>query len=399
MSKQRRLLLADDSVTVQKVVSLTFTDEGMEVITVSSGEEALRRLEEVIPDVILLDSALPGINGFKVCEQIKADKRLSSVPVMLLVGMFEPFDETEARRVGADDVLTKPFQSIRNLVNKVGSLLGRRQEEPPVTGGLLGLGVNRSEDDYTESDYMETPEAGQHAERSRAGAAASGYGSTIEDRGMESSRYNETSQTKGSIYQSGSVTESQRSYRGAVSDEDSLLDLGEIEPIGGAAEADDFILDLTGDLPSPPLAVREQHTQPTQRATEERPSVESYMNSANMTSDVDFDDVEVRSYEAESDLSYSRNNVNHVSEIDYEEYREEPEVTKPGYTESQSSRQQAQSISGTDQLSAEAIDAIARRVVELISDKVVREVAWEVVPELAERLIKQQLEEEKKKNR
>ena len=66
-----------------------------------------------------------GMTGYQVCEHIKQTERLKHIPVMLLVGSFEPFDEAEARRVGADDILTKPFQSIRTLVDKVGALMGR----------------------------------------------------------------------------------------------------------------------------------------------------------------------------------------------------------------------------------------------------------------------------------
>ncbi len=120
----RKLLLADDSITIQKVIDLTFADEGFAVTTVGNGEEAIEKLAEVMPDIVLADVFMPGKSGYEVCEHIKRNAQLQHVPVILLVGSFEPFDETEARRVGADDVLTKPFQSIRQLVNKVGALLG-----------------------------------------------------------------------------------------------------------------------------------------------------------------------------------------------------------------------------------------------------------------------------------
>ena len=124
-SGRRKLLLADDSPTIQKVISLTFGDEGFEVVAVGDGGQALRALEdEPPPDVVLADVVMPGPDGYELCERIKRDARLGHVPVILLVGTFEPFNEAEARRVGADTVLTKPFQSIRNLVGKVGSLLG-----------------------------------------------------------------------------------------------------------------------------------------------------------------------------------------------------------------------------------------------------------------------------------
>ncbi|MBA2732096.1 MAG: response regulator [Acidobacteria bacterium] len=120
----RTLLLADDSATIRKVVELTFSDEGFEVITVSDGQQALDKLEEIVPDIVLADVFMPEVNGYQVCEHIKQTERFRHIPVMLLVGSFEPFDEAEARRVGADDYLTKPFQSIRALVGKVRGLLG-----------------------------------------------------------------------------------------------------------------------------------------------------------------------------------------------------------------------------------------------------------------------------------
>jgi len=132
-SGRRKLLLADDSPTIQKVISLTFEDEEFEVVTVGDGAQALRALAaEPPPDVVLADVVMPGPDGYELCERIKRDARLKSIPVILLVGTFEPFNEAEARRVGADTVLTKPFQSIRNLVGKVGALLGgeAKADEP-----------------------------------------------------------------------------------------------------------------------------------------------------------------------------------------------------------------------------------------------------------------------------
>ncbi|MDQ3133950.1 MAG: response regulator [Acidobacteriota bacterium] len=124
MSTERRrtLLVADDSPTVRKVVSLTFGDEGVEVLTAGSGREALEQLQTVVPDLVLADALMPEPDGYQLCEHIKNDERLRHVPVVLLVGTFEPFNEAEARKVGADDVLTKPFQSIRDLIKRVMAL-------------------------------------------------------------------------------------------------------------------------------------------------------------------------------------------------------------------------------------------------------------------------------------
>ncbi len=128
MSK-RKLLLADDSITIQKVVNLTFADEGIEVITVGDGDSAMEKLREFTPDLIMADVNMPGLTGYQICEQIRLSDTLRKIPVILLVGSFEPFDEEEANRVGANDFLTKPFQSIRQLVNKVTGLLNASENE------------------------------------------------------------------------------------------------------------------------------------------------------------------------------------------------------------------------------------------------------------------------------
>ena len=120
---KRRLLLADDSTTIQKVVNLTFADEGIEVVAVGDGDAAMQKFVEATPDLVMADVNMPGLDGYRLCEMIKQDDETRAIPVILLVGSFEPFDENEARRVGADDFLTKPFQSIRQLVNKVSDLL------------------------------------------------------------------------------------------------------------------------------------------------------------------------------------------------------------------------------------------------------------------------------------
>ncbi|MBA3323153.1 MAG: response regulator, partial [Pyrinomonadaceae bacterium] len=143
MSTERRrtLLVADDSPTVRKVVSLTFGDEGVEVLTAGSGREALEQLQTVVPDLVLADALMPEPDGYQLCEHIKNDERLRHVPVVLLVGTFEPFNEAEARKVGADDVLTKPFQSIRDLIKRVmalfsGGTAAETQEHAAAAGSL-----------------------------------------------------------------------------------------------------------------------------------------------------------------------------------------------------------------------------------------------------------------------
>lgn len=128
-----RILLADDSITIQKVVNLTFAEEGIEVIAVSSGDLAEKRLAEVTPDLVLADIFMPGKNGYELCESIKQNPLFRNVPVVLLVGAFEPFDQNEARRVRADAHLTKPFES-RTLIETVRRLIS---SSPRTTTGPI----------------------------------------------------------------------------------------------------------------------------------------------------------------------------------------------------------------------------------------------------------------------
>lgn len=118
----RTILLADDSVTIRKVVELTFSDTDIRVESVASGREALDRLRELRPDLLLVDVVMPGPSGYEVCRAVKASER--PVPVLLLTGTFEPFDAEMAKACGADGHVTKPFDS-RSLVERVEALLAR----------------------------------------------------------------------------------------------------------------------------------------------------------------------------------------------------------------------------------------------------------------------------------
>jgi CheY-like chemotaxis protein len=104
-----RILVADDNSNIQKMVTLALEERGIDVVAVGNGEAAVRRLPDVNPDLVLADVFMPVRNGYEVCEYVKKDTRFAHIPVILLVGAFDPLDEKEARRVGADGVLKKPF--------------------------------------------------------------------------------------------------------------------------------------------------------------------------------------------------------------------------------------------------------------------------------------------------
>jgi CheY-like chemotaxis protein len=122
----KTVLLADDSVTIRKVVELTFSDTDIRVESVANGREALERIEAIAPDLVLADVEMPEPSGYEVCRTIKASPH--PVPVLLLAGTFEPFDPERARACGADGHVVKPFESA-SLLERVTSLL---EQPPPV---------------------------------------------------------------------------------------------------------------------------------------------------------------------------------------------------------------------------------------------------------------------------
>ena len=120
-----KILVADDNSNVQKTVVLALADLGVEIFSVNNGEAAVRKLPEVSPDLILADIFMPVRNGYEVCEYVKKDSRFARIPVVLLVGAFDPLDEREAQRVRADGILKKPFVPTDPLINMVKTLLDR----------------------------------------------------------------------------------------------------------------------------------------------------------------------------------------------------------------------------------------------------------------------------------
>ncbi len=121
----RKILVADDSLTIQKVVELTFSDADYQLTCVSNGRLALDRVRDDPPDLILADVVMPEKNGYEVCEAIKRDPATAGIPVVLLAGTFEPFDRERAERLGCDAIVSKPFDS-QQLFRKVEELLGGR---------------------------------------------------------------------------------------------------------------------------------------------------------------------------------------------------------------------------------------------------------------------------------
>lgn len=406
----RKLLLADDSATIQKVIDLTFADEGVRVMTVSSGREAIEQLEDFAPDIVLADVHMPSPSGYDVCEYVKTSEKLKHVPVMLLVGSFEPFDEAEARRVGADDILTKPFQSIRRLIDRVGALVSSppaekvpekeaptaelpRTEEEPVEEPRL----NTKDLEITTADTLplEGHPFADTLPRIEPVIAAAGVTPSARLEALLS----ETRSSEGTSEHEGTMEPVTPEMNNESSD--VLLDLGELESPRAVA-SDDFVLDLDDEPAHAATPVR-TFVEPEVRETVAAAS--AYESTYQPQS----------SYQPSYQPETSYSSFAETQEVPFAPEVEEetttvvpPEFTPdpiPVFGETEvpvaDTPHAAASIAAQsftpEQLSPELIDAIARRAVELMSDKVIREIAWEVVPDLAELLIKRQLEERQTK--
>jgi CheY-like chemotaxis protein len=117
-----KLLLADDSVTIQRVIELTFSGEDIQVLAVNDGEQAIARIPLEHPDVVLADIGMPRKGGYDVAAFVKGRADLAHIPVLLLAGAFEPVDQARAEQVKADGVLIKPFEP-RQVIERVKELL------------------------------------------------------------------------------------------------------------------------------------------------------------------------------------------------------------------------------------------------------------------------------------
>ena len=143
------LLLADDSVTIQRVIELTFADEDITVIAVGDGVQAIERITADPPDIVLADTDMPKKGGYEVAAFIKGDATLAHIPVVLLTGAFEPVDGNRAREIGCDAVLVKPFDPQR-VISRVQELLGGRRAP-------AGLPASEPVDSPADKDEKELP--------------------------------------------------------------------------------------------------------------------------------------------------------------------------------------------------------------------------------------------------
>lgn len=129
-----KVLVADDSITIQKVIGIIFGGDEYSLTIVDNGTSAVDKAREINPDILLIDVLMPGMSGYEVAEAVRSTPALATKPILLLTGSFEPFDEDKAQKCGADDFIAKPFES-QQIITKVKELLelGKSRELPAQT--------------------------------------------------------------------------------------------------------------------------------------------------------------------------------------------------------------------------------------------------------------------------
>ena len=124
-----RLLLADDSASVQRIIELTFVDENIDVVAVGGGRAAIEDIKRQPPDIVLADTRMPDGDGYEVADFVRTNPELSRIPVVLLTGAFDPVDSVRAQEVASRGVLVKPFEA-QQVIGTVRDLLGAAGSSP-----------------------------------------------------------------------------------------------------------------------------------------------------------------------------------------------------------------------------------------------------------------------------
>lgn len=134
-----KILVVDDEENIRELVRYNLAREGYQVTTVGSGEEALKQVSSKLPDLIVLDLMLPGMDGFDVCRQLKNDARTAHIPIVMLTVKGEESDIVVGLELGADDYITKPF-SPKVLLARLKAVLRRREKEPAGEADVMTIG-------------------------------------------------------------------------------------------------------------------------------------------------------------------------------------------------------------------------------------------------------------------
>lgn len=373
----KKILLADDSVTIQKVISITFASEDYELTIVSDGDAAVRKAKEAKPDLIMADVAMPGKNGYEVCEAVKSDPALRNTPVLLLAGTFEPLDKNEASRVGADDSIIKPFES-QELIDKVTALLNRaeaRSQAPKPAEAMRVQAAEPSADIWEAGDFLGFTE--EFAEEKEA------------DKGVPELDFLDT----GGLFEEPhkELSTPEQDFTDLEFHEDEL----KAEPKDRKEEPKKEEFDIAPPKAQPfevePFEVESFKTESFEVKTE-APSAESYGFDSTFWAEPDKKEEPIEAFELPGEeqapaaaRDFSGEPIAPISEVN-----ESPAAEIVGLAVEQAEERAKEAVSLRPEASALPKEEVAR-IVAKVAREVVERIAWEVVPELAEELIKAEI--------
>ncbi|MET0283068.1 MAG: response regulator, partial [Polyangiales bacterium] len=124
-----KILVADDSATMRRVLEMTFAGEDATVTAVEGAEAALAKAGELSPDLIFADASLQGVDGYELAKRIKADPKLAKIAVVLMASQQSPYDDAKGRAAGVDDHISKPFDT-QSVIDRVGQVLAKSRSAP-----------------------------------------------------------------------------------------------------------------------------------------------------------------------------------------------------------------------------------------------------------------------------
>ena len=366
----KRILLADDSITIQKVVELTFSDGDYEVTAVNNGNKAVQKLSEMRPDIILSDIIMPEKNGYEVCEYVKSHPEFRNIPVILLTGTFEPFDPDRADKAGCDAVVTKPFES-QSLISKVEELIAAAQSAPAATPAAEPV-------PEPESFAADTS---PWAEETTPVEAPPPAFQTHDADIFSAPPASEPEPTMETPFDSGAFGGETRAF--------PRMSFEELQQMAAAPPEPEPPPPPPAPEPSPwdePAPVTGGETRAFPRMSFEE--LQAMAASAPAEEASPWSEPSASPFEAEAEP------------LEQQEAPFEPEITAPqaAFEEPESfptavNPQITDDVAPTPpgDLTDDQIDRIARRVVQLMSEQVVRNIAWEVIPDLAEMVVKERI--------
>ncbi len=120
----KKIFVIDDEKDIQDIIKINLSDEGHEIFCFSTGEAALRALETNLPDLIILDIMMPGIDGFEFCRRVRAGEHCAKIPIIFLSARSDEIDKVLGLEMGGDDYMTKPF-SVKELKSRVKAMFRR----------------------------------------------------------------------------------------------------------------------------------------------------------------------------------------------------------------------------------------------------------------------------------